>query len=48
MTQLPDGKQSEHIETKLKGLRGVRLEGSHKSKGKHKKIVTLCRKQREM
>jgi hypothetical protein len=48
MTQLPDGKQSKQIETNLKRLRGVRLEGSHKSKGNQNRLVTLCRKQREM
>jgi hypothetical protein len=48
MTQLPDGKQSEHIETNLNKLRGVRLEGIQKSKGNHNRLVTLCRKQREM
>jgi hypothetical protein len=48
MTQLPDGKQSEQIETNLKRLRGVRLEGSQESKGNQNRLVTLCRKQREM
>jgi hypothetical protein len=48
MTQLPDGKQSKQIETNLKRLGGVRLEGSHKSKGNQNILVTLCRKQREM
>jgi hypothetical protein len=48
MTQLPDGQQSEQIETNLKRLRGVRLEGSQKSKGNQNMLVTLCRKQREM
>jgi hypothetical protein len=48
MTQLPDGQQSEQIETNLERLRGVRLEGSQKSKGNQNKLVTLCRKQREM
>jgi hypothetical protein len=48
MTQLTDGKQSEQIEKNLKRLRGVRLEGSQKSKGNQNRIVTLCRKQREM
>jgi hypothetical protein len=42
------GKQSEQIETNLKRLRGVRLEGSQKSKGNQNRLVTLCRKQREM
>ena len=48
MTQLPDGKQSEHIETNLKRLIGVKLEGSHKSKGNKNMLVSLCRKKREM
>jgi hypothetical protein len=48
MTQLPDGNQSEHIETNLKRLIGVRLEGSQESKGNHNMLVTLCRKKREM
>jgi hypothetical protein len=48
MTQLPDGQQSEQIETNLKRLRGVRLEGSQESKGNQNRLVTLCRKQREM
>jgi hypothetical protein len=48
MTQLPDGKQSKQIETNLKRLRGVRLEGSQESKGNQNRLVTLCRKQREM
>jgi hypothetical protein len=48
MTQLPDGKQSEQIETNLKRLRGVRLEGRQESKGNYNRLLTLCRKQREM
>jgi hypothetical protein len=48
MTQLPDGQQSEQIETNLKRLGGVRLEGSQESKGNQNRLVTLCRKQREM
>ena len=48
ITELPDGKQSEHIETNLKRLRGVRHEGSQESKRKQNQLVTLCRKKREM
>jgi hypothetical protein len=48
MTQFPDGKQSEKIETNLKRLRGVILEGSQKSNGNQNMLVTLCIKQREM
>jgi hypothetical protein len=47
MTQIPDGKQSEQIETNLKRLRGVRLEGSRESKGNQNRLVTLAeRKER--
>jgi hypothetical protein len=48
MAQLPNGQQSEQIETNLKRLRGVGLEGSWRSKGNWNRLVTLCRKQREM
>jgi hypothetical protein len=48
MTQLPDGKKSKQIETNLKRLIGVKLEGIHKSKGNQNKLVTLSRKKREM
>jgi hypothetical protein len=48
MAQLPDGKQSEQIETNLKRLRGFRLEGIQKSKGNQNRLITLSRKQREM
>jgi hypothetical protein len=48
MTQLPDGKQLEQIETNLKRLRGVKLEGIHESKGNKNMLVTLCKKQREI
>jgi hypothetical protein len=34
MTQIPDGKKSKQIETNLKRLIGVRLEGSQESKRK--------------
>jgi hypothetical protein len=44
----PDGQQSEQIETNLKRLGGVRLEGSQKSNGNQNMLMTLCRKQREM
>jgi hypothetical protein len=48
MTQLPYGKQSEQMETKLKRLGGVRLEGSQESKGNQNMLVTLCRNKKEM
>jgi hypothetical protein len=48
MTQLPYGKQSEQTKTKLKRLRGVRLEEFKESKENQNKLVTLCRKNKEM